>query len=101
MDNEKKSYLQKLADKMVELDKKLDELKQQGTEAGTVLKEDYTRIAEELKVKRKDAEVKLNELRQVSGEGWEEIKKGAEKAFGDLSTAFENALSKFKKPPQA
>ncbi|MBN2077818.1 MAG: coiled coil domain-containing protein [Spirochaetes bacterium] len=101
MDNEKKSYLQKLADKMVELDKKLDELKQQGNEAGSVIKEDYTKMAEELKVKRKEAEVKLNELRQVSGEGWDEIKKGAEKAFGELSTAFENALAKFKKPPQA
>ena len=87
MESEKKSYLQKLADKMIELDKKLEELKVQGAEASVILKEDYAKVAEELKVKKKEAEEKLNE-----------IKKGAEKAFGELSTAFDSALSKFKKP---
>ena len=41
MENEKKSYMQKLADKIVEWDKKIDELKQHGDEAASVMKEDY------------------------------------------------------------
>jgi hypothetical protein len=98
MDNEKKSYMQKLADKIVEWDKKLDELKKQGGEAATVMKEDYDRMTVELKAKKKDAEEKIKELKSVSGEGWEELKKGAEKAAGELSEAFDRALSKFKKP---
>jgi hypothetical protein len=97
MDNDQKSYMQKLSDKILEWDKKIDELMKQGNEAASVMKEDYTKMAEDLKVKKKDAEVKLKELKSVSGEGWIELKKGAEQAVNDLSQAFEKAKAKFKK----
>jgi hypothetical protein len=99
MENDKKSYMQKLADKIVEWDKKIDELKIQGNEAASVMKEDYTKMAADLKVKKKDAEEKLKQLKSVGGEGWEELKKGAELAINDLSEAVNKALSKFKKQP--
>ncbi|MBP7735401.1 MAG: hypothetical protein KA369_05445 [Spirochaetes bacterium] len=97
MDNDQKSYMQKLSDKILEWDKKIDELMKQGNEAASVMKEDYAKMAEELKVKKKDAEVKLKELKEVSGEGWIEIKKGAEQAVNDMTQAFEKAMAKFKK----
>lgn len=99
MENDKKSYMQKLADKIVEWDKKIDELKIQGNEAASVMKEDYTKMAADLKVKKKDAEEKLMQLKSVGGEGWEELKKGAELAINDLSEAVNKAMSKFKKQP--
>jgi hypothetical protein len=99
MDNEQKSYMQKLADKIIEWDKKIDELKKQSGEAASIMKEDYTRITEDLKVKKKEAEIKLKELKGASGAGWDEIKKGTEQAIGDLSQAFDKALAKFKKQP--
>jgi thymidylate synthase len=99
MENDKKSYMQKLADKIVEWDKKIDELKIQGNEAASVMKEDYTKMAADLKVKKKDAEEKLKQLKSVGGEGWEELKKGAELAVNDLSDAVNKAFSKFKKQP--
>ncbi len=97
MDNDQKSYMQKLSDMILEWDKKIDELMKQGNEAASVMKEDYAKMAEDLKVKKKDAEAKLKELKSVSGEGWVEIKKGAEQAVNDLSQAFEKAKAKFKK----
>ena len=97
MDNDQKSYMQKLSDKILEWDKKIDELMKQGTEAASVMKEDYTKMAEDLKKKKAEAEVKLKELKSVSGEGWIEIRKGAEQAVNDLSQAFEKAKAKFKK----
>jgi hypothetical protein len=97
MENDKKSYMQKLADKIVEWDKKIDELKKQGNEATSVMKEDYTKMAADLKIKKKEAEEKLKELKGISGEGWVELKKGAELAVNDLSEAVNKALSKFKK----
>jgi hypothetical protein len=97
MENEKKSYMQKLADKIVEWDKKIDELKQHGSEAASVMKEDYAKTAEELKKKKLEAEEKLKQLKSVGGEGWEELKKGAELAISDMSHAMDKALSKFKK----
>jgi hypothetical protein len=97
MDNDQKSYMQKLSDKILEWDKKIDELMKQGNEAASVMKEDYAKMAEDLKVKKKEAEVKLKELKSVSGEGWVEIKKGAEQAVNDMTQAFEKAMAKFKK----
>ncbi len=97
MDNDQKSYMQKLSDKILEWDKKIDELTKQGTEAASVMKEDYNKLAEDLKIKKKEAEVRLKELKSVSGEGWIELKKGAEQAMNDLSQAFDKAKAKFKK----
>jgi hypothetical protein len=97
MENEQKSYMQKLADKIVEWDKKIDELKKQGGEAASVMKEDYAKTAVELKKKKQEAEEKLKQLRSTGSEGWDEIKKGAEQAVTDLSQAVDRALSKFKK----
>jgi hypothetical protein len=99
MENDKKSYMQKLADKIVEWDKKIDELKKQGSEAAAVMKEDYTNMAADLKVKKKEAEEKLKQLKSVGGEGWEELKKGAELAVNDFSDSVNKAFSKFKKQP--
>jgi chromosome segregation ATPase len=99
METDKKSYLQKLADKIVEWDKKIDELKKQGNEAASVMKEDYTKMAADLNVKKREAEEKLKQLKGVSAEGWEELKKGAELAINDLSDAVNKAISKFKKRP--
>jgi hypothetical protein len=96
MDQDKKSYMQQLADKIVEWDKKINDLKKQGGEAATIMKEDYTKISADLKVKKKEAEEKLKQLKSVSGEGWEEMKKGAEQAVNDLSQAFSKAMSKMK-----
>ncbi len=102
MDQEgKKSYLSQLADQLKDLDAKLDELKAKakdataGTTAG--MKADYEKASVELKKMRADAEAKIEELKKSSGEGWEEIKKGADKAVKDLSEAFNSALGKFKK----
>ena len=97
MENEKKSLMLKLADKIVDWDKKIDELTQQGAQAAIVVKEDYAKTAEELKKKKLEAEEKLKQLKSVGGEGWEELKKGAELAISDMSQAVDKALSKFKK----
>jgi hypothetical protein len=47
----------------------------------------------------------LHELKEDSGEAWEEIKDGVEEAWADLKQAFENAAAKFSdeddKPPSA
>jgi len=96
MENEKKSYLQIFADKILEWDKKIDELKQQGNEASLVVKEDCTKTTDELKKKKQEAEETLKQLAGAGIEGWEELKKGADLAISDMSRALASALSKFK-----
>jgi hypothetical protein len=92
----KKSYLQKFADNILEWDKKIDELKQQGSETSIIVKEDYAKTTAELKKKKQEAEEKLKQLKSVGVEGWEELKKGSDLAISDMSKALANALSKFK-----
>lgn len=94
---DQKSYLKMMSEKILEWDKKIDELKKTGGEAASGMKEDYARIAEDLKVKKKIAEEKMQQVKTAGGEGWVEIKQGAEKALADLSDSIEKALSKFKK----
>ena len=96
MENEKKSYLQKFADKILEWDKHIDEFKQLGSETSLVVKEDYTKTTEELKKKKLEAEETLRQLTAAGVEGWEELKKGADLAISDMSKALANGLSKFK-----
>ena len=97
MDTDQKSYMQKLADKIIEWDKRIDDLKKQGNEAASVMKEDYNRVTTDLKSKKQEAEARLAELKSVSGESWNELKRGTEQAVEELSKAVSNALSKFKK----
>jgi hypothetical protein len=97
---DKKTYLKTIADKLVEWDKRIDELKKKGDQASTVIREDYLKMAEDLKIKKREAEEKVKQLKANSGEGWEEIKKGADKAFTDLSDAVDKALLKFRKKPE-
>jgi hypothetical protein len=56
MENEKKSYMQQLADRILDWDKKSNELKQQGNTAASTMKADYAKTYEELKRKRQETE---------------------------------------------
>jgi hypothetical protein len=92
-----KTYLKRIADKLVEWDAKIEDLKKKGNEASALVREDYLKIAEDLKTKKQLAEEQIKQLKANSGEGWEEIKKGADKAINDLTDAVDKALLKFKK----
>ena len=91
-----KTYLKKIADKLVEWDAKIEDFKKRGNEASAQFREDYLKAAEDLKSKKKLAEEKIKQLKANSGEGWDEIKKGADKAINDLTDAVDKALLKFK-----
>jgi uncharacterized phage infection (PIP) family protein YhgE len=95
-ENAKKSLLKQLADNIVEWDTKLDELKKKAMQASDDLKKDYSGIAEDIKIRRAEAEKKIEELKKSGTEGWAELKIGAEKAVDDLSEAIKKAVSKFK-----
>jgi hypothetical protein len=97
MDNEQKSYMQKLSDKILEWDKKIDELRAEGKNAAADAKEQYKKTADELAEKKVKAEEKLKELKTVGAESWDDIKRGIDQTIGDLSQAFDRAFSIFKK----
>ena len=95
--DDQKTYLKMMSEKILEWDKKIEELKKKGNEAASGMKEDYAKIAEDLKAKKKIADEKMQQIKTAGGEGWTEIRQGAEKALSDLSDSIDKALSKFKK----
>lgn len=56
--------------------------------------------AEALRPKLKAAQDKLHELRQTSGEAWEDLKPGLQKAWEELHKSLNQAASRFKTPPK-
>jgi hypothetical protein len=66
----------------------LDELAAKVAAAGTDIKADYLKHLEDLRLKHKAAQAKLDELKTASGEEWESFKAGLESAGNEVEVAF-------------
>lgn len=97
MENDTRSLLQKLSDKALELDAKLDSLKQTAKDASADLNAEYARAETEIEKKRKHVDAKIEEPKKSSAEGWAELRAGVDKALCDLGESIERAKEKFKK----
>ena len=92
----KSEYVEKIEKKLEEVDAYYRKLKQKGKMAKVDAEIEYTMKLDELNQKKEDLRGKLSEFKKSSGEGWDSLKVGFEKAYGELKTAFEEAKSKFK-----
>jgi predicted nucleic acid-binding Zn-ribbon protein len=94
---EKKSYLQKMAEGLEQLDAKVSELKAKAAKAGEDAKVEIDKRVSELTAKQQEAREKLQELKEAGAEKWESLKGRAEKAKDNLEEAVTKILGKFKK----
>lgn len=97
MENDTRSLLQKLSDKALELDAKLDSLKQTAKDASADLNAEYARAETEIEKKRRHVDAKIEELKKSSAEGLAELRAGVDKALYDLGESIDRAKEKFKK----
>src|SRR5262245_2560857 len=82
------------------LETQLDELR---AEVRALLRKLVTAVgkeAEALRPKLKEAQDRLNELRQTSAEAWHDLKPGLEKAWEELHKSLSQAASRFKTGPK-
>jgi uncharacterized coiled-coil DUF342 family protein len=93
---EKKEYQKKAEFKLGELDAKIDGLsaKAKGLEA-KAREKFYQRIGK-LQSQKVSVEQKFKELKNESGEAWDDIKTGFESALKDLDEGFRSAAERFK-----
>ncbi|MBN2426307.1 MAG: hypothetical protein JXR46_11880 [Calditrichaceae bacterium] len=92
---DKKSYLQKMADQLKEWDTKIDELKAKADKAKTEAKSDLLKQIDELLVKKEKIRNKMKQL-QAAGDGsWNDMKTGVEKSWEELKGAFSKASARF------
>jgi len=92
---DKKSYLEMLADQLREWDTEIDELKVKAHLAKADAKDEFAKQLEELRAKKEAAQSKLQQLQETGDEAWDDIKAGVEKSWTEMKGAFRSAISKF------
>jgi len=90
-------YTRKLESKLKEWTALIETLRAKAKMAEVDVKIRYNREIGNLEKKKDVLEKGLKELKESSGEAWEAVKSGTEKAMSDFKQALEVALSKFKK----
>lgn len=96
--DKKEEYIQKLDAQLREWSTKIDELNAKAEKAKGDIKTEYTRQLEALKALQESAVKRLAEMSEASGQAWEQLRIGAEKAWHELKTSLDNAMAKFKQP---
>lgn len=93
---EKSAYVEKIEKKLEEVDAFYKKLQQKGRMAKVDAQIEYTMKLDELNKTKEELLDRLAKFQKSSGEGWESLMTGVEKAYGELKGAFEDAKSKFK-----
>ena len=78
----------------------LDELRAQISELLRKLEIAVGKEAEALRPKLKAAQDRLNELKGMSAEAWEDVKPGLQKSWEELHKSLNQAASRFKTRPK-
>jgi predicted ATP-binding protein involved in virulence len=96
MKDKRKAYEEKLDAQLKEWNAQIVLLNAKAENAKADAKIEYYKTIEALQHKHDEAGRRLNKLKAVGDEAWEELKTGAEKAWDEVRAAFHNAASKFK-----
>ena len=93
---DKKSYLQKSADKLQQWDTDINELKAKADKAKIESRTELINQIDELRKKKQTVQDKLKQL-QTAGDGaWDDIRTGFERSWTELKGAYEKASAQFK-----
>jgi len=92
---EKKAYLEKLEASYRDWDSRHESLKKGASEAGTAKNEIREEI-EALAGKRAEFELIMKDLRQHTGETWQDLKLMAENAWKELEEGFHRIVARMK-----
>jgi galactokinase/mevalonate kinase-like predicted kinase len=90
------AYRQKQRADLKELTARLQLLEAKAEKASADVKMSYNQELRNLREKQKEASEKIEQLREATGEAWQEVKKGTEEAMADLKASLDNAASRLK-----
>lgn len=95
-DARKAGPIEQFAAQLQELDEQIGRFASKAWESQAELREELAEELEKLRPLRTVAEEKLGELRERSGEAWEEVRKGVDKAREDLSSALATLTKRWR-----
>lgn len=88
-------FRRELEDKLADLDKKIDAMKERGSELSEQAKKEWQEQMDAVAEQRKALRSMLDELGAASAEAWGDVKTGAQKAWNDLQAAYNKAAERF------
>jgi DNA repair exonuclease SbcCD ATPase subunit len=94
--DKKEEYKKKLEVQFKEWKAKIDQLEARGAKFTSEKKTELMREIEELRQKKGNVKEKWNELQKISGDSWDTMKEGVEKAAAELKGALDRVISRFK-----
>jgi hypothetical protein len=92
---DKKFYLQNLADQLHQWDVEIDELNARAGRVNAEAKTAHFNEIDNLRVKKEAAQSQMKQLREAGDEAWDGMKTGVEKSWTELTGAFASAFAKF------
>ena len=92
---DREAYRQKMEAQIKEWKAKIDELEARAGKITAEARGEFHRLMERLRAYQTELPGKLSEMKNASGEAWESLKSGVEKAAADLGDALKEARSKF------
>lgn len=93
----KEEYRKKLEEQLKEWKEKIETLETKAVHLTAGAKSQLTREIDELLQKKEVLKEKWNALQKTSGEEWESMKGGLDKASAELKSALDRVASHFKK----
>ena len=93
---DKDLYIQKLHARLDQWNAKIDKLRAKADKAEAGVRQEYFKQIEYLQGRKKEAEVKLAEMRAAGGDAWEDLKIGVGMAWDAMEEAIKSATSRFK-----
>ena len=93
----KELYMEKIRKKMAQYNQQIMELDSKFTAMSEQARIEVAEQVEDLNRKKAEMNLKVRELQATSGEAFEDLKEGMDKAMDDMDKAYEQAVSRFTK----
>jgi alpha-beta hydrolase superfamily lysophospholipase len=93
---QKEAYQEKIEAQIKEWSAKLQELKAKAEKATADKKIELNKAIDDMRARKEAAQVKLEEIKGASAETWEKLKVAMDKAMEDVKTFWEGIKSRFQ-----
>ncbi|MFZ5449509.1 MAG: coiled coil domain-containing protein [Thermodesulfobacteriota bacterium] len=92
----KEAYQEKIEAQIKEWTARVQEYKAKADKASADIKIQMYQQIDRLRAQKEAAQQKLDEIKAASGDSWETLKAGSEKALDEVRKTWETLISKFK-----